>query len=56
MIRLEGLLPDSFLVLDTIRNWIYHFLVMGRIDFELNGRKNTSPKKRKILLLSNGHN
>jgi hypothetical protein len=39
LIRLEGLLPDNFLVLDSIRNWVHHFLVMWRIDFELNGRK-----------------
>jgi hypothetical protein len=37
MIRPEGLLRGSFLILTSIRDWIYHFFVMGDIVAKLNG-------------------
>jgi hypothetical protein len=35
--RPEGLLRGSFLVLTSIRGWIYHFFVMGDVVAKLNG-------------------
>ena len=40
MTRPEGLLRGSFLVslfLTSIRDWIYHFFVMGDVVAKLNG-------------------
>jgi hypothetical protein len=37
MIRPEGLLRGSSLFLTSIRDWIYHFFVMGDVVAVLNG-------------------
>ena len=47
--RIPALFAAIFLFLTPIREREYHFFVMGGIDYELNGRENASPKKRKVL-------
>ena len=51
MIWPDGLFRGKFLVLDSIRDWIYHLFVMGSVDSELYGRECRAAYKSKLLSL-----